>query len=112
VPDIPPGASDLIVLAFLVAYLINSWVSHRKMNIVKNEVKNTHKTNLRDDLDELKAGQREMHQLLVEVDSRTVRIGAEVRVNREAQDADRKVMYGAIARAERLVAKNHPKDAL
>ncbi|NDK91027.1 DUF2746 domain-containing protein [Gordonia desulfuricans] len=70
---------------------------------VKEQVKNSHDTNLRDDIDEIKAA-------LLGLDRRTARIGDEIRVDREQARQVSRDLYAQVARTEHVIAKYHPDE--
>lgn len=73
------------------------------VNEVRDQVSNSHDTNLRDDLD--KIGDK-----VDDIDRRTRRIGDEIRRDRDDFKALRKDTYRAIDKSERIIAKYHPDE--
>lgn len=96
---------------------------------IREQVSNDHPSNLRDDIDVLRAlveslltrmdqhgdDTRELRALLAKIDERTERIGDEVRTDRDlrrrADASIRRDLTAAVERAESVIAKYHPDDA-
>lgn len=115
-PPLPEGASDLVLIVFMLSFVAWEAIKRRdqrttvrEVGEVKDQVKNTHSTNLRDDIDEIKTSMNDMHRTLTNVDARTARIGDEVRTQKTELDTLRRDTYAAIAKAERSIAKYHPE---
>ena len=72
---------------------------------IGEQVTNDHTTNLRDDIDELRVS-------MVDIDSRTTRIGDELRIDREQQRAMARDFYAVAAAARRIVEKYHPGEEI
>ncbi|GAA4399617.1 DUF2746 domain-containing protein [Tsukamurella soli] len=77
---------------------------------VADQVKNTHETNMRDDIDKILSEVRMILRQLADIDHRTARIGDEVRINRDEFVDLRKDTYELSARVERVIAKHHPQE--
>lgn len=135
--ELPTSWPAVTGYALLLAFMAwSGWHQNRRAKVtaaavdeVREQVSNSHSTNLREELDErhveLLASTSKQHiemlrelselriesvrelsgirETLTEVDERTARIGREV-------IADRKTMYDAINRADRAIAKHHPED--
>ena len=70
---------------------------------IRNQVQNSHGTNLRDDIDKIAVK-------VDNVDRLSRRIGAEIRTDREEFREFRKDTYSKIRHYDTVVAKHHPED--
>lgn len=76
---------------------------HNHVNEIREQVSNTHETNLRDDMDKVLVA-------VDRIDRRTSRIGQEQRNQGQEISDLRKQVGQDHARAERVIAKHHPED--
>ncbi|UQE73830.1 DUF2746 domain-containing protein [Gordonia sp. PP30] len=85
------------------------------MRVVREQVENTHTSNLRDDIDVLRDEVRALTKLVTRVDDKASRIGDELRTeNKLRRDADARTngkVDAAIEWATDVIAKHHPEDS-
>lgn len=126
---LPPWAYLAVVLIMVAGQMTIAWATLHQGKQIKHQVKNDHKSNLREDIDQAierldriaKTGTEtntEMRQIkgcirnidgsLTKLHQRTGRIGDEVRADREDFDVLRREFWAAQRRAEAFAAKHFP----
>ncbi len=109
------------ILAAILAWRIKAQTAE-----IGEQVTNDHPTNLRDDLDVVRdlvervvdrlddLGDRfdELSVKMVEIDSRTKRIGGEQRIDRDRYQKMERDFYQLAAETRRIVAKHHPEESI
>lgn len=103
------GVPSITTIVGLVIQSRRSAEKHSKLaddvQVVRDQVVNSHTTNLRDDIDAIKAH-------LVELDRQTVRISNEVRADREQSSRIESDLYDHVRRAQHLITKLFPGEKL
>lgn len=110
-PSLPEGADNWVIALIVITWALVQYFATRKncskINDIHEQAVNSHlsKSNLRDDVDELKTSSRETHALLVKIDARTERMGHEIRVNKELHTELAEDTYEALAKIEHCKSK-------
>lgn len=111
----------LVAVPGIVASVL-AWRIKVSAAATEEQVSNDHTSNLREDIDEIRAAVAEMHRdqnrkldehsvTLVEVERAVGRIGSEQRADRTQVQEIARDLYASVQRQERIVSKYHPDDA-